>query len=71
MKEDLVFKTNLGNSMNISEVKPIIENIKGIVSWNVDLHDVDSILRIEAEDLKGKTVEKEIKRVGYYCEELT
>lgn len=66
----LIFKTNLTNSMLVDHVQELIQQIPGIHRWNVDLHDIDSILRIEATQLSARRVETVLKEAGYFCEEL-
>ncbi|RYF97997.1 MAG: hypothetical protein EOO02_19805 [Chitinophagaceae bacterium] len=68
--EVLVFKTNLRFKKNISEAVSHLDNIPGILRWNVDLKDRDKVLRIEASDLSPQTVEKTLTDIGYFCEEL-
>jgi hypothetical protein len=68
--EVLVFKTNIRDRKRISEIEPHLDNIEGIIKWNVDLHDRDNILRIEAEKLSPRIIERELQHAGYYCEEL-
>ncbi|MES2004503.1 MAG: hypothetical protein V4450_08275 [Bacteroidota bacterium] len=66
----LIFKTNLNNPELVSLVKPVIQNIRGISRWNIDMHDCDNVLRIEALELSPRSVETILQNAGYYCEEL-
>jgi len=66
----LVFKTNLSDRRLVNEVEPHLENVGGILKWNVDLHDKDNILRIETEDVSPRRIEQQLQQAGYYCEEL-
>jgi len=66
----LIFKTNLNNPTLINQAKPVIQNMQGIQRWNVDMHDCDNVLRIEATELSPRSVENILKNAGYYCEEL-
>lgn len=68
--EVLVFKTNLHDKNQITEVTPHINNLNGITRWNVDLDDIDKVLRIESENLCARTVETTLQQAGYLCEEL-
>lgn len=68
--EILVFKTNLTDSNRISDIESRLDIHPHIFKWNVDLHDCDKILRIEANDLSPKEVENILLNAGYYCEEL-
>ena len=68
----LVFKTNLKDKQHISAARKLLSKIQGILYWNVDLHDIDKILRIEANEmlLVPVSVEQTLQQAGYYCEEL-
>jgi len=66
----LVFKTNLRYKKNISEAVSHLENLPGLVRWNVDLQDRDKVLRIESRDLAPQLVEQVLTNIGYYCKEL-
>jgi hypothetical protein len=68
--EVLVFKTNLTDTKRISDIENSLDINPHIRKWNVDLHDCDNILRIEATGLSGKEVENILLNAGYYCEEL-
>ena len=66
----LIFKTNLENPQLVHSVRPHLQTIKGIHHWNVDMHDCDNVLRIEAVQVSPRSVESVLQNVGYYCEEL-
>ena len=68
--EVLVFKTNLRYKKQVNAIREHINNLQGILKWNVDLYDTDRILRIESRDLNPRKVEDALKGAGYYCEEL-
>ncbi len=66
----LVFKTNLRYRKNINHIGTHLDNLQGIIRWNVDLHDKDRVLRIEAKDLSPRVIENTLSHAGYSCEEL-
>ncbi len=68
--EILVFKTNLHYKRNLRRVVPYLDELKGVIKWNIDFHDKDKILRIVSNDLSPRLVEKTLKNAGYACEEL-
>ncbi len=69
--EILVFKTNIRFKKNLTEVVPHLNKTKGILRWNLDFHDKDKILRIEATNLHPQLVESILQNAGFSCEELT
>ena len=68
--EVLIFKTNIRYKKHINAIEPYIANQAGVIKWNVDLKDVDKILRIETVDLHPAKIEGLVKSAGYLCEEL-
>ena len=67
----LVFKTNIRYKKDISRVAPLLSAEQKIHCWNVDLGDIDKVLRIEAEELTTGQVTQLIQKAGFECEELT
>ena len=69
--EVLVFKTNLRFKKQVNELTQHMNNLQGVLRWNVDLDDSDKILRIEANELCcPRKVEDALVQAGYFCEEL-
>jgi hypothetical protein len=66
----LVFRTDLHSRERVDDIGPLLENTDGICRWNVDMHDCDNVLRIEALDLSPRTVEAVVQQAGYFCQEL-
>ena len=67
----LVFKTDVRNRKRVNALAPHLENMKGILKWNVDLQDVDKVLRIECHSISANVIEKNLRQAGYFCEELS
>lgn len=66
----LVFRTDLNSRERIDDISPLLENTDGICRWNVDMHDCDNVLRIEAINLSPRRIETLLQRAGVFCEEL-
>lgn len=69
--EVLVFKTDLRRKKDVKNVVPHLDQLKGIIKWNIDFHDKDKVLRIVSHDLSPQLVEHTIQKAGYVCTELT
>jgi short-subunit dehydrogenase len=67
----LIFKTNIRYKKDLHKVAPLLKAEQKIRCWNVDLGDIDKVLRIEAEELTTGQVTELIQQAGYQCEELT
>ena len=68
----LKFKTNLKCAGCMYAIKPYMDGIEGIKSWDVDLESKDKIVKVEADtssigDLQ-KAIEKGISEAGYKAE---
>lgn len=66
----LVFKTDARNRKRVSALAPHLQNIQGIIKWNVDLNDVDNVLRVECASVPPALIESSLQKAGYFCEEL-
>jgi len=68
--EVFVFKTNIRYKREINAIRRYIEGEPNIIKWNVDLQDIDKVLRIEALDMHPSMIQELINKAGHYCEEL-
>lgn len=65
-----IFKTNIVNNVHLKKVETHISHIDGIEGWNVDLHDIDKVLRVETQELTAEAIAIAVQNAGYYCTEL-
>jgi hypothetical protein len=68
--EILVFKTDIHNHTEIEAIASIIGILPTVSRWNVDLQDVDKILRVESREACARNIEEVLQKAGFYCEEL-
>jgi len=68
--EILVFKTDVQDKKQVKKLFTVMRTLQGIMRWNVDLHDIDKILRIEAISLSPRSIEVTLQQAGYFCKEL-
>lgn len=66
----LVFKTNIRNETDVQKITPVLQAEKHVAKWNVDLDDVDHILRIESNHPDSTRIIAQVRKAGYHCEEL-
>ncbi len=66
----LVFKTNVRSRKRVDALKPHLENIQGIIKWNIDLQNIDRVLRVECASTPPDIIASRLQQAGYYCEEL-
>ncbi len=68
--EVLILKTNIRYKKDVKEVAPLLDGQDNISRWNIDLNDIDKVLRIEANDIELTEVVQLIQEAGFHCEEL-
>lgn len=67
----LIFKTDIRTKKNVRIVQSILRNVISASEFNVDLQDIDSVLRIETtKRLKEKEIILLLNKEGFYCETL-
>jgi len=66
----LIFKTNINSAEDIHCVKQSLNGHLQIEKWNIDLLDVDCVLRIVSQSLDHMQVIELINNHGYECVEL-
>jgi dTDP-4-dehydrorhamnose reductase len=66
----LIFRTNIKSASDKIKLQPILDAHKSIQHWNVDLDDVDNVLRVVSYQLKPRQVIELIAHHGYECCEL-
>ena len=69
--EVLVFKTGIANSIALKRAAFVLNQLRGIARWNIDMQDDDHVLRIETSAITAEEIITTIKYAGYRCEELT
>ena len=49
--EVLILKTNIRYKKQLKTVAPLLDSKDNISRWNIDLNDIDKVLRIESSNL--------------------
>lgn len=63
--QELKFRTNIKCEGCIAQVRPFLDEIKGINHWEVDIKNVDKILTVTTEEVSLAQVQAAVKRAGY------
>ncbi|MCO4292591.1 hypothetical protein NF867_06940 [Solitalea sp. MAHUQ-68] len=66
-----IFKTNIHDQPDVNAIASALNNLPGILKWNVAIDDCDKILRIESTQTEPDEYIDLVKTLGYSCEELT
>ena len=64
----LKFKTNIKCGGCIATVTPHLNQVKGIISWNVDINNPHKILSVETENVASEEITSILNGVGYQAE---
>lgn len=68
-KHVLVFKTNL-HYRDMKRIEPVLNAESKIITWNVDLTDIDNVLRVVSHEPYIEPVIAILVNEGFICEEL-
>ena len=66
----LIFKTNIQTECDKQRIRHTLDALDNIQHWNIDLHDVDRVLRVVSGILTPDQIISVIKRHGFECAEL-
>ncbi len=66
----LKFKSNIKCMGCVAQVSPILNEEKGIKSWNVDIDTPEKILTVETEKLNSGEVIDLVKKAGFKAETI-
>jgi hypothetical protein len=66
----LILKTNISGLHDINVVASLLDGNANVDRWNVDMQDVDHVLRIETTGITDDEIIRTLNQAGYACEEL-
>ena len=66
----LVFKTDIADKKQVRKLFRLLRTIEGILKWNIDMEDIDKVLRVETVNASPRNIEEVFLNAGYYCKEL-
>jgi hypothetical protein len=66
----LVFKTNIDQDGDVQKIAQELNDCSLIKRWNLDLADIDKVLRIESDHMDVAHIIELVTHAGFVCEEL-
>jgi copper chaperone len=66
----LKFKTNINCNGCIANVTPSLNQVKGILTWDVDISNPLKILSVETENINEDEIITMVKNAGYKAEKI-
>lgn len=67
----LIFGTNIKTEYDKMIISKVLNSNPEIEQWDIDLEDIDSVLRIESRTLNASQIIKMITEQDFKCSELT
>ncbi len=65
-----IFRTNIDKESEFLNLKQDMKGILGVHACTIDMEDCDKVLRVECENVTIRKVVEEVRRHGFFCEEL-
>ena len=66
----LIFKTNIQTTDDKMRIQDELDAFDSIQQWNIDLHDIDCVLRVVSDTLRPEEIISMIENRGFECTEL-
>lgn len=66
-----IFGTNLQTEKDKQLISKVLNANNEIERWNIDLEDIDSVLRVESQSLTAEQIIKIITEQDFKCSELS
>ena len=66
----LIFKTNIRTEFDKLRIKNVLDASLKVLKWNIDMDDVDRVLRIVSDSLTPDQIISVMDYVGFECAEL-
>lgn len=65
-----VFSTNIKTEKEKQTIASLLDNNPAIIKWNIDLKDIDSVLRIESNQISPLEIIGIVSKQDFKCSEL-
>ena len=65
-----VFKTSINSKELIITLEKKFDPNPYIISWSVDIEDIDNVLVVKSNDIKEQDIIEMVKSEGFVCEAL-
>ena len=65
----LTFTSNIACNGCLSKVKPFLDELEGIIKWEVDTENPQKILSVYTNELSPDQIQKAVIKAGYHLED--
>ena len=66
----LTFTSNIACNGCLSKVKPFLDELEGVVKWEVDIENQQKILNVQSNELSADQIQEAVIKAGYQLEDL-
>ena len=66
----LTFTSNIACNGCLSKVKPFLDELEGVVKWEVDIENPQKILTVQSNELSADQIQEAVIKDGYQLEDL-
>jgi hypothetical protein len=65
-----IFKTNIQTEFDKLRIKNVLDASQKVLKWNIDMDDIDHVLRVVSDSLTPEQIISVLDYVGFECTEL-
>ena len=66
----LTFTSNIACNACVSKVKPFLDELEGVIKWEVDIGNPQKILTVQSNELSADQIQEAVIKAGYQLEDL-
>ena len=66
----LTFTSNIACNGCLSKVKPFLDELEGVIKWEVDIENPQKILTVQSNELSVDQIQEAVIKAGYQLEDL-
>jgi len=66
----LTFTSNIACNGCVSKVKTFLDELEGVIKWEVDIGNPQKILTVQSNELSADQIQEAVIKAGYQLEEL-
>ena len=66
----LTFTSNIACNACLSKVKPFLDELEGVIKWEVDIENPQKILTVQSNKLSADQIQEAVIKAGYQLEDL-
>ena len=66
----LTFTSNIACNACLSKVKPFLDELEGVIKWEVDIENPQKILTVQSNELSADQIQEAVIKAGYQLEDL-